>query len=61
MVRGTALVGTPGEVIDQIAVWRDCGVRYIVLANLSALQRSLRNGLTAVVPFHRIVRGIKKL
>ncbi|GFG87861.1 MAG: hypothetical protein WBH51_19775 [Mycolicibacter algericus] len=55
------MAGTPGEIIDQIAVWRDCGVRYIVLANLSALQRSLRNGLTAVVPFHRIVRGIKKL
>lgn len=61
MVRGTALVGTPGEIIDQVAVWRDCGVRYIVLANLSALQRSLRSGLTAAVPFHRIVRGIKKL
>ncbi len=61
MVRGTALVGTPGEIIDQAAVWRDCGVRYMVLANLTALQRSLRNGLGAMVPFHRIIRGIKKL
>lgn len=59
--RDTALVGTVREVIDQVAEWRDCGVRYIVLAHLSPLQRSLRNGLAAAVPFHQIVRGLKRL
>jgi len=61
LLRGTALVGTPREVIDQVAQWRDCGVRYLVLANFSGLQRSLRSGLAATVPFYRIVRGLKKL
>lgn len=61
LLQDTALVGTPGEIIDQVAQWRDCGVRYIVLVHLSPLQRSLRNGLAATVPFFRIVRGLKKL
>lgn len=61
LLRGTALVGTPREIINQVAQWRDCGVRYIVLAHLSPMQRSLRNGLAATLPFYRIVRGLKKL
>ena len=61
VLRGTALVGTPDEVIDQVAQWRDCGVRYIVLANFGPFQRSLRAGLAATIPFYQIVRGLKKL
>lgn len=61
LLRDTLLAGTPEEVIDQVAAWRDGGVRYIVLANLSPMQRSLRSGLAAAVPFYKIVRGIKKL
>jgi phthiodiolone/phenolphthiodiolone dimycocerosates ketoreductase len=55
------LNGTPDEVIEQASQWRDCGVRYMVLFNVSVLQRSLRKGLTSVMPFNKIVRGIKKL
>ncbi|HWF70055.1 MAG TPA: LLM class flavin-dependent oxidoreductase [Mycobacterium sp.] len=61
LVREVLLNGTPDEVIDQAAEWRDCGVRYMVLINLSFFQRSLRNGLAAVMPFNKIVRGLKKL
>ena len=43
------LCGTPDEVIDQAAEWRDCGVRYLVLTNLSFLQRSLRKGLASAL------------
>jgi phthiodiolone/phenolphthiodiolone dimycocerosates ketoreductase len=55
------LAGTPDEVIDRAAEWRDCGVRYLVMPHVSVLQRSLRNGLAAMVPFIKIVRGLKKL
>jgi phthiodiolone/phenolphthiodiolone dimycocerosates ketoreductase len=59
--RDVGLVGTPDEVIDRAAEWRDCGVRYIVLANLSIMQRSLRAGLAGNNSFSTIVRGLKKL
>ena len=55
------LTGTPAEVIDQAAEWRDHGLRYAVMANASAIQPSLRRGLAASVPFARILRGLRKL
>jgi phthiodiolone/phenolphthiodiolone dimycocerosates ketoreductase len=61
LVADFVLNGTPGEVIEQAAEWRDCGVRYIVLANVGILQRSLRNGLASVMPFNKIIQAIKKL
>jgi len=61
LVREMLLNGTPDEVIEQAAQWRDCGVRYMVVANVSFMQRSLRKGLTSVMPFNKIVRGLKKL
>jgi phthiodiolone/phenolphthiodiolone dimycocerosates ketoreductase len=59
--RDVGLVGTPDEVIDRAAEWRDCGVRYIVVANLSSMQRSMRAGIAANASFSKIVRGLKKL
>jgi phthiodiolone/phenolphthiodiolone dimycocerosates ketoreductase len=61
LLREILLNGTPDEVIDQAAQWRDCGVHYMVLINASFFQRSLRKGLAAVMPFNKIVRGLKKL
>jgi phthiodiolone/phenolphthiodiolone dimycocerosates ketoreductase len=61
LLREVLLNGTPDEVIDQAAEWRDCGVRYMVLINASFIQRSLRKGLAAAVPFNKIVRGLNKL
>ncbi len=58
---GKCFSGTPGEVIDQATRWRDYGARYIGVADASALQRSLRNGLSAAMAFGNILRGIKKL
>jgi phthiodiolone/phenolphthiodiolone dimycocerosates ketoreductase len=55
------LNGTPDEVIEQAAQWRDCGVRYMVLTNVSLLQRSLRKGLASIQPFNKIIRGLKRL
>jgi phthiodiolone/phenolphthiodiolone dimycocerosates ketoreductase len=61
LVQEVALNGTPEEVLEQAAQWRDCGVRYLVLANMSAFQRSLRKGLASTQPFNKILRGLKKL
>ena len=61
LARECLLNGTPDEIIEQVVQWRDCGVRYIVLANMSLMQRSLRKGLTAMMPFNKIVRALKKL
>jgi phthiodiolone/phenolphthiodiolone dimycocerosates ketoreductase len=55
------LTGTPDEVIEQAAEWRDCGMDYPVLANMSAVQPSLRRGLAANVPFARILRQLRRL
>jgi phthiodiolone/phenolphthiodiolone dimycocerosates ketoreductase len=57
----TTLNGTPDEVIEQAAHWRDCGVRYMVLTNVSPLQRSLRKGLASIQQFNKIIRGLKRL
>ncbi len=61
LLRETTLNGTPEEVIEQAAHWRDCGVHYMVLINGGPLQRSLRKGLMSVQPFSKILRGLKKL
>jgi phthiodiolone/phenolphthiodiolone dimycocerosates ketoreductase len=61
LVRDFVLNGTPSDVIEQVAQWRDGGVRHIVLINLSFLQRSLPKGMASTLYFNRIVRGVKKL
>ena len=61
VLRETTLNGTPEEVIEQAAQWRDCGVRYMVLINAGTLQRSLRKGLASVQPLNKIIRGLKRL
>lgn len=60
VVRDFVVHGTPDEIVDQVAHWRDCGVRYVVALNLSILQRSLRKGLMAASSFNKIVRGLNK-
>ncbi len=62
VVRECLLCGTPDEIIDRAAQWRDCGVEYIVLANLGPLQRSLRKGMASMAPpLMQVVRRLKKL
>ncbi len=55
------LAGTPDEVIDQAAEWRDHGVRYLVVSNVSIPQRNLRKSVASCAPFFKILRGLKKL
>jgi len=55
------LTGTPDEVIEKAAVWRDHGVRYAVVVNASAMQPSLRKGMISTLPFAQVMRGLRRL
>jgi phthiodiolone/phenolphthiodiolone dimycocerosates ketoreductase len=61
LLKECSLAGTPDDVVEQVAEWRDHGVRYAVLTNVSALQPDLRKGLGANVPFAKILRGTRRL
>jgi len=61
LLKDACLQGTHDEVVDQLADWRDHGLSYPVLVNLSTLQPSLRRGLAAGNPFAKILRGVRKL
>jgi phthiodiolone/phenolphthiodiolone dimycocerosates ketoreductase len=53
--------GTPGEVIDQVAQWRDHGLRYLLAINGSPLNPRLRKSLAATAPYIKVLRGLKRL
>jgi phthiodiolone/phenolphthiodiolone dimycocerosates ketoreductase len=61
LLREFLLTGTPGDVIEQVAEWRDQGLQYAVISNISAVQPSLRRGLAASIPFTKILRGLRTL
>ena len=61
LMREIVLNGTPDEIVEQAAQWRDCGLRYMVVANIGVMQRSLKKGLATMAPFAKLVRALKKL
>ena len=61
LMRRCLLSGTPDEVLDQLATYRDHGVRYPTLLNMSTIQPQLSRGLSSAVPFMKILRGISRL
>lgn len=61
LLKEALLTGTPEDVIDQAAEWRDHGLRYLVACNASIAQPSLRKSLASTAPFFKILRGLKKL
>ncbi|SOX56071.1 LLM class flavin-dependent oxidoreductase [Mycobacterium ahvazicum] len=54
-------VGTPDEVVEQFAEWRDQGLRYLVVGNASAIQPSMTKGMATTRPYLKVIRGLKKL
>jgi phthiodiolone/phenolphthiodiolone dimycocerosates ketoreductase len=54
-------VGTPAEVIDQLADFRDHGMRHVVLGNAGAIQPSLRKSAATMLPFVKVARGLRRL
>jgi phthiodiolone/phenolphthiodiolone dimycocerosates ketoreductase len=61
LLKDATLAGTPADVIDQAAEWRDHGLRYLVACNVSILQPSLLKSVASTAPFLQILRGLKKL
>jgi phthiodiolone/phenolphthiodiolone dimycocerosates ketoreductase len=55
------LTGTPDHVIKQAAEWREHGLRHLIVANSSGMQRSLRKATASSVPFNTVLRGLKRL
>jgi phthiodiolone/phenolphthiodiolone dimycocerosates ketoreductase len=53
--------GTPTEVLDQVAEWRDHGLRYLNVISASQLNPSLRKAIGATVPQLKVLRGLKRL
>ena len=60
LLREMYICGTPDQIVEQLAGWRDHGLRYVVLVNGSGSQRSLRKGMTSAVPFRKVLRGLKR-
>jgi phthiodiolone/phenolphthiodiolone dimycocerosates ketoreductase len=61
VVKGMVLTGMVDDVLEQAAEWRDHGVRYIVVVNFGPMVPSLRGAVSTVLPFNRVVRGLKRL
>jgi phthiodiolone/phenolphthiodiolone dimycocerosates ketoreductase len=53
--------GTPDDVIDQVAQWRDHGLRYVLVINGSLIRPTVRKGLAASLPHLKVLRGLRKL
>jgi phthiodiolone/phenolphthiodiolone dimycocerosates ketoreductase len=61
LIREMTFNGTPDDVMDQIADWRDHGLRYLIAINGSQINPRLGRGLAALLPFGRILRRLGKL
>jgi phthiodiolone/phenolphthiodiolone dimycocerosates ketoreductase len=61
VVKGMILNGTVDDVLEQAAAWRDHGVRYIVVVNFGPMQPNVRGALATMLPFNKVVRGLKRL
>lgn len=60
--REANMVGTPSEILDQMAEWRDHGLEYAVLLNAAGMVHpSLVEGMRSTGPFVRVLRGLKRL
>jgi phthiodiolone/phenolphthiodiolone dimycocerosates ketoreductase len=61
VVRSMMLNGTPDDILEQAAVWRDHGVRHIVVVNFGPMQPDVRGALSTIIPFTKVVRGLRRL
>ena len=61
LIRNFTLAGTPSEILDKLAEWRDNGVEYPILLNLGQLQPSLTKSMLTNAAFAQILHGIRKL
>ena len=53
--------GTPSEILDQVAEWRDHGLRYLVVFNGSVAQPRMRGIAASISPYARLLRNLRRL
>ncbi|WP_280267317.1 LLM class flavin-dependent oxidoreductase [Nocardia wallacei] len=61
MVRDYCVVGAPAEIRDRVAEWRDHGLRYAVLVNVSSFHPAAAPGLLSNLPFAKALRALRTL
>ncbi|MFD4640180.1 LLM class flavin-dependent oxidoreductase [Lentzea sp. NPDC058436] len=61
LVREYCLAGTPGEIRDRLADWRDHGLRHALLLNLGSFGRGVRQSALAMKSFVQAVRSARTL
>ncbi|MEV0333503.1 LLM class flavin-dependent oxidoreductase [Nocardia sp. NPDC050717] len=61
LIRDWLLVGTPAEVLDQLAERREHGLTYVVMIDLGACHPRLSAGLRTAASFAKVVRGVRRL
>ncbi|VBA55443.1 LLM class flavin-dependent oxidoreductase [Mycobacterium attenuatum] len=61
LMKEVVFSGTPAEVVDQVAEWRDHGLEYLLVINGSLVNPSLGKAVAASLPHAKVLRGLKKL
>jgi phthiodiolone/phenolphthiodiolone dimycocerosates ketoreductase len=61
LVKGLFAVGMPDEIVDQLALFRDKGMRTLVVGNMGALHPELAKSAAATTPYVKVLRRLKKL
>jgi phthiodiolone/phenolphthiodiolone dimycocerosates ketoreductase len=61
LMKEVVFSGTPDEVLDQVAEWRDHGLRYLVVINGSVLNPKLGKAVAAGLPHTKVLTGLRKL
>jgi phthiodiolone/phenolphthiodiolone dimycocerosates ketoreductase len=61
LIRDFVLAGTPSEILEQLADWREQGMSYAVLLSMGLLQPSLSTGLLTMAAYAQVLRGIARL
>lgn len=60
VVKELFAVGMPDEIADQLALFRDKGMRCLVVGNMGALHPKLSKS-AAMTPYVKVLRRLKKL
>lgn len=61
LVKELFAVGLPDEVVEQLALFRDNGMRCLVVGNMGALHPKLSKSAAAMTPYLKVLRRLKKL
>jgi phthiodiolone/phenolphthiodiolone dimycocerosates ketoreductase len=61
LIKDVFVVGMPDEIVDQLAEFRDHGLRCLVVGNMGALHPKLSKSATAMTPYIKVLRRLKKL